>query len=63
MLTENPMQIVADELRPILNRVRRAKEILGMGDADCVYEANKQLEPVLFRLSDLVQELSKPVKE
>jgi hypothetical protein len=55
----NPMQPIADELRPILNRVRRTKEILGMGGLDCVYDANKELETVLFRLSDLVEELSK----
>lgn len=52
-------QIIADELRPILNRVRAAKETLGMGGPDCAYKANKQLEPVLFRLSELVEELEK----
>ena len=53
---------VADELRPVLNRVRQAKEILGMGGIDCAYEANKTLEPVLFRLSDLIAELEKEGK-
>lgn len=48
---------VADELRPVLNRVRQAKEILGMGGIDCAYNANKVLEPVLYRLSELVQAL------
>lgn len=55
----SPFQIIADELRPILNRVRAAKETLGMGGLDCAYKANKQLEPVLFRLSELVAELEK----
>lgn len=56
---DNPLHIIADELRPILNRVRRTKEILGGGGPDCAYRANKELETVLFRLSDLVEELSK----
>ena len=55
----SPFQPIADELRPILNRVRAAKETLGMGGPDCAYKANKQLEPVLFRLSELVEELEK----
>ena len=55
----SPLQVVADELRPVLNRVRAAKEILGMGGLDCAYRANKVLEPVLFRLSELVEELEK----
>lgn len=55
----SPLQAIADELRPVLNRVRAVKEILGMGGLDCVYQANKQLEPVLFRLSDLIEELEK----
>ena len=55
----SPFQLIADELRPILNRVRAAKETLGMGGPDCAYKANKQLEPVLFRLSELVEELEK----
>jgi hypothetical protein len=55
----NPLHCIADELRPILNRVRHTKEILGEGGLDCAYLANKELETVLFRLSDLVQELSK----
>ena len=50
---------VADELRPVLNRVRQAKEILGMGGVDCAYNANKVLEPVLYRLSELVETLEK----
>ena len=53
------LSFVADELRPVLNRVRQAKEILGRGGIDCAYEANKMLEPVLFRLSDLVAELGR----
>lgn len=55
------LQTIADELRPVLNRVREAKEILGMCGFDCAYEANKALEPVLFRLEELVQTLSKEV--
>lgn len=58
-MNENPLQPLVDELRPILNRIRATKEILGMGGTDCVYDANKQLEVVLFRLSDLIEELSK----
>lgn len=58
-MNENPLQALVDELRPILNRIRAAKETLGMGGEDCVYRANKQLEPVVFRLSDLIEELSK----
>lgn len=59
----NPLVFVADELRPVLNRVRQVKEVLGEGGADCAYKANKMLETVLFRLSDLVQELSKEDKQ
>lgn len=51
--------LVADELRPVLNRVRQAKEILGAGGIDCAYNANKALEPVLYRLSELVEALEK----
>lgn len=56
----SPLQVIADELRPVLNRVRAAKEILGDPTrVDCAYIANKMLEPVLFRLSELVEELEK----
>jgi len=53
------VQAIADELRPILNRIRAAKEILGDPKPDCAYEVNKMLKPVLFRLSDLIEELEK----
>ena len=53
----SPLQGIADELRPVLNRIRAAKEILGDPTPDCAYAANKMLEPVLFRLSDLIEEL------
>ena len=56
----NPLEPIADELRPILARVRAAKETLGNGGLDCVYTANKQLETVVFRLSDLIAEMSDP---
>ena len=52
------MQLLADELRPILARVRATKETLGTGGLDCAYIANKQLEPVLFRLSELIEAFS-----
>jgi hypothetical protein len=55
----NPLEVIADELRPLLNRIRAAKEVLGNGGLDSAYEANKMLEPVLFRLSDLIAELEK----
>jgi hypothetical protein len=55
----SPLQAIADELRPVLNRVRAAKKILGDPKPDCAYEVNKMLEPVLFRLSDLIEELEK----
>lgn len=56
----NTNNLIADELRPLLNRIRAAKETLGIGGFDCVYKANKQLEPVLFQLSDLIDALEKP---
>ena len=56
----SPLQIIADELRPLLNRVRAAKEVLGDPTrVDCAYTANKMLEPVLFHLSNLIEELEK----
>ncbi len=56
----SPLQVIADELRPVLNRVRAVKEVLGDPTRiDCAYIANKMLEPVLFRLSELVEELEK----
>jgi len=55
----SPLQVIADELRPILNRIRAAKEILGDPKPDCAYEVNKMLEPVLSRLSELIEELEK----
>lgn len=60
-----PLYVIAEELRPILRRVRLAKEILGDGGlnaashADKAYHANKELETVQFRLSDLIEELEK----
>jgi hypothetical protein len=51
------LAVIAEELRPILRKVRQAKELLGRGGADCAYKANKELESVLFRLSDLVEVL------
>lgn len=59
-MNDNPLHLIADELRPLLNRIRVAKEMLGAGGLDCAYKANKQLEPVLFRLSDLIEALEKP---
>lgn len=44
---------ITDEIDALLQRVRRAKEILGMGGLDCAYQANKELEVVLFRLMEL----------
>jgi len=41
------------ELDYLYNKVRWAKEILGRGEVDCAYWANKELEPVLFRLKEL----------
>jgi len=58
-MNDNPMQPLVDELRPILNRIRAAKETLGAGGPDCSYKAAKQLETVVFRLSDLIAELDK----
>jgi hypothetical protein len=43
------------ELDYILSKVRHAKEILGRGEANCAYNANKLLEPVLFRLQELCE--------
>jgi hypothetical protein len=51
------MFAIVEELRPILRRVRHTKEILGEGGLDCAYRANRELETVLFRLSDLIEEL------
>lgn len=56
----NPLQPIADELRPILARVRAAKETLGNGGLDCSYTANKQLETVVFCLSDLIEQMCDP---
>lgn len=50
-------QPLVEELRPILARVRAAKETLGRDGPDCAYEANKQLEVVASRLSDLIKGL------
>jgi hypothetical protein len=58
-MTMTEMKLVADELRPILARIRATKETLGTGEMDCVYIANKQLEPVVFRLSELIEAFSK----
>lgn len=52
-------KVVADELRPILDRIRAAKETLGMGGADCAYVANKELEVAASRLRDLIKQLEK----
>ena len=43
------------ELDYMLAKVRHAKEILGEGGFDCAYRANKELEPVLFRLQELCE--------
>jgi hypothetical protein len=43
------------ELDYMLAKVRHAKEILGRGEANCAYNANKLLEPVLFRLQELCE--------
>jgi len=50
-------QPLVEELRPILLRVRTAKETLSMGRVGGAYEANKQLEVVASRLSDLIKGL------
>lgn len=50
------MNDVTEELTRILERVREAKEILGMGGKDCAYLANKELEVVAFRLKELIEE-------
>ena len=50
---------IADELRPILARVRAAKETLGRDGPDCAYIANKELEVVASRLRDLIKQLEK----
>ena len=52
MREEDPWHIEIDYL---LQQVRYAKEILGKGEADCAYRANKVLEPVVFRLFDLYE--------
>jgi len=41
------------ELDYLYAQVRWAKEILGRGQPDSAYHANKALEPVLFRLKEL----------
>jgi len=43
------------ELDYLLCKVRHAKEILGTGGFDCACQANKELEPVLFRLQELCE--------
>ena len=44
------------ELDYMLSQVRHAKEILGRGEANCAYNANKVLEVVASRLKDLCDE-------
>jgi len=44
-----------EELHDLLERVLIAKEILGNGKRGCAYEANKTLEPVGFRLMELMK--------
>jgi hypothetical protein len=53
----NDYELIADELRPILDRINQAKEILGMGGLDCAYKANKELETVQDRLCRLIDSL------
>lgn len=53
-------KVIADELRPLLSRVRAAQETLGMGMTDCAYKANKQLEPVSAYLQFLIGTLETP---
>jgi hypothetical protein len=50
------------ELDYMLSQVRHAKEILGRGEPDCAYRANKVLEVVAFRLKDLCDETKGEIK-
>lgn len=53
----------ADDLKVtverMLVRVIMAKEILGMGGHDCVYRANKTLEPLLREMRALTEALDR----
>ena len=42
-----------------MDRVLTAKEILANGTKDGAYKASKELEPVGFRLMELMNELNK----
>lgn len=48
-----------DEMRYLLDRVLIAKEILANGGKDTAYKASKELEPVGFRLMELMRALDK----
>lgn len=54
------MTPVADELRPMLDRVRALRELLGeQSTPDCAYAINR----TVIALSDLIKELEKGAKQ
>jgi len=54
-MTKQERADLTEELHDLLERVLIAKEILGNGKRGCAYEANKTLEPVGFRLMELMK--------
>lgn len=58
-MTKTEREDLCDEMRCMLDRVLTAKEILANGTKDGAYKASKELEPVGFRLMELMNELNK----
>lgn len=54
-MTKTEREDLTEEMRDLLARVLTAKEILGNGKRGCAYNANKELEPVGFRLMELIK--------
>lgn len=52
-------EALAYDLRAILDRVYNTTEILSNGGLDCAYNGMKALEPVAFRLKELINTIEK----